>query len=125
VPCSRHAVFQQNTKKLNSEFFAEFSRLPVNTVCIVINVAYSFVRYDILAAVSIKNTVFLDVTPPSLVDKYQLFLGGRCFRLKGNLRMEAALSSWKSVTNLQTAQCQVPEYRNITVLLDSTMYNGS
>jgi len=94
VPCSRHAIFRQNTKKLNSEFVADFSWLPVNTACIVINVGYSSVRYDILAAVSIKNTVFLDVTPSGLVDRYQrFFLGGRCFRLQGNLRMEAALSS--------------------------------
>jgi hypothetical protein len=76
---------------------------------------------DILAAVSIKNTVFLNVTPSGLVDRYQRYLGGRCFRLQGNLKMEAALSSWKLVTNLHTAQCHVPEYRDIAVLLDSTM----
>lgn len=65
----------------------------MNIACVVLNVAYSSVRYDILAAVSIKNTVFLDVTPYDLVDRYQSFLGCRCFRLKGNLKMEAALLS--------------------------------
>jgi len=93
VPCNRREIFRQNTKKLNSEFVANFPWLPVNTACIVINVAYSSVRYDILAAATIKNTVFLDVTPSGLVDRYHRFLGGRFFRLQGNLRMEAALSS--------------------------------
>jgi hypothetical protein len=75
----QYLIFQQNTKKLNSEFVADFSRFPVNTACIVINVAYSSVRYeyDILAAVSIKNTLFLDVTPSGLVERYHRVLGGR------------------------------------------------
>ena len=84
-------MFKQNTKKLNSEFVAGFSRLAVTTACVVIKVAYSSLRFDILAAFSIKNTAFLDVTPFGLVDRYQRFLGVRCYRLQGNLKMEAAL----------------------------------
>jgi hypothetical protein len=60
--------------------------------------------YKTYADLTMKITVFLDVTPCSLVDRYQHFRGG--------LNAEVVGSSSTLVPVYQTVWCHIPEDSN-------------
>jgi hypothetical protein len=64
-------------------------------------------RFQVLAAPSMKKALFWVVAPCSLVEVYQCFRGASCFHLQ--LMMEAASTSETLVNFYQTTWCNNPE----------------
>jgi ABC-type multidrug transport system fused ATPase/permease subunit len=64
---SSHCSKQQQTNKIRAEFKQSFKRI---IFCVV---------FEVLSAVNIKITVFWDVTPCNLANRYQYFGGTCCF----------------------------------------------
>jgi hypothetical protein len=55
-------------------------------------ITFNIVRFEFLATVTSKITVFWDLTPCSLVDVYQNFAGTCCNHFQG----ERVIRTWKS-----------------------------
>jgi hypothetical protein len=86
--------------------------LPCSVINWVGRTSWTYVRFHVLMAASMKMTVFRVVAPCSLVEVYQRLRGACCLHPSSTitaLMMEAASTSETSVNLYQTVQCNNQE----------------